>query len=275
MFLRFALPVMLSCLPMACVAQTLTLVHTGDTHSCIEPLPKNNPDADQADKGGFVRRATMLREMRKETPDLLLLDSGDFSQGSAYYTLFKGDVEVALMNEMGYDAATLGNHEFDFGMENLAHILRAAQFPFVCCNVDFTDTPCEGLVKPYVVVERSGMRVGVFGVTHSFEGLVAKSYYGNAVWLDPIEAAQKTVDALRAEEHCDVVVCLSHLGCHEENGSDVALIRGTRGIDVVLGGHSHAYWEHARYFPNADGRLIPLDHQGKNGRFVGVLTLEY
>ncbi len=273
---KFILSAVLSCSLSLCWAQTLTIVHTGDTHSCIEPLSPDKTDADNADKGGAVRRATLLNELREEAPDLLLFDTGDFSQGSVYYTLFKGDVEIAFMNEMRYDAASLGNHEFDFGLENLARIVRQAQFPFVCCNIDFTGTPCEGLVKPYAVVERDGHRIGVLGVLCRFDGLVAKSCYGDALWLSPAEEAQKVVDRLRNEEGCDFVIALTHLGYSEDGEeSDPAFIRETRGIDVVLGGHSHTYWEQARFFPNADGELVPLDHQGRDGRFLGLLEVSY
>ncbi len=273
---RIVLSVLLCCSLALCSAQTLTIVHTGDTHSCIEPMSKDKADAENADKGGAVRRATLLNELRQDAPDLLLMDTGDFSQGSVYYTLFKGDVEIAFMNAMHYDAASLGNHEFDFGLDNLARIVREAQFPVVCSNIDFTGTPCEGLVKPYAVVEREGHRIGVLGVLCRFDGLVAKAYYGNARWLDPMVEAQRVVDWLRNEEKCDFIVALSHLGYSEDGAeSDPAFIRKTRGIDVVLGGHSHTYWEQAQLFPNADGELIPLDHQGRDGRFLGVLEVTY
>ncbi len=253
-------------------AQTrLTLLHTSDTHSCIEPISKNDIKTDQADKAGYVRRAALIEQLRRETPDLLLFDCGDFSQGSVYYSLFKGEVEVKLMNAMRYDACAIGNHEFDYGMENMARLFRMAQFPFVCCNYDFTNTPCEGLVKPYIVIERAGHRIGVVGVSPQLEGLVSKASYGNTQYELPAVAAQPIVNHLRSVERCDVVVCLSHLGYE----ADVDFIRATRGIDVVLGGHSHTYLEHAKYLPNADGKLVPLSHQGKNARYVGEIVLEW
>ncbi len=256
-------------------AQTLTLVHTSDTHSCIEPISKNDINPDQADKAGYMRRFVLLDELRQQYPDLLLLDCGDFSQGSVYYSLFKGEVEVKLMNEMHYDACTIGNHEFDYGVENMARLFRMARFPIVCCNYDFTGTACEGLVKPYVIIERAGLRIGILGVAPQLEGLVAKHTCEGVGYTRPAEAAQPVVDKLRTEEHCDVVVCLSHLGLTDGPDADPAFVRDTRGIDVVLGGHSHTYLEYARYMPNADGRLIPVDHQGKNARFLGVLRLDY
>ncbi|MDE5980795.1 MAG: metallophosphatase [Bacteroidaceae bacterium] len=255
--------------------KSITLLHTSDTHSCIEPISKNDLNADQAGKAGYLRRAALVDSLRNITPDLLLLDCGDFSQGSAYYSLFKGEVEVKLMNLMRYDACAIGNHEFDNGLENMARLFRMAQFPIICSNYDFTDTPVEGLVKPYTIIERGGLRIGILGVSPRLEGLVAKATYGNTRYTDPAEAAQPIVDLLRKQEKCDLVICLSHLGYTDAPESDITFIQKTRGIDVVLGGHSHTYFPQVKYLPNADGHLIPLDHQGKNARFVGKIVLEY
>ena len=256
-------------------AQTLTLVHTSDTHSCVEPISPLDIKPQQADKGGFIRRVSLIKELRKEHPNMLLLDCGDFSQGSVYYSLFKGEVEVELMNEMGYDACTIGNHEFDSGMDNMARLFRMARFPIVCSNYDFTGTVCEGLVKPYVVKECAGKRIGIFGLAPQLEGLVSGANCQGVVYHHPTAVAQRMADLLRNDEKCDFVICLSHLGYGNADNQDPAVIRGTRGIDVVLGGHTHSYFEYAKYLPNADGREIPLDHQGKNGQFVGVLQFEW
>ena len=256
-------------------AQSLTLVHTSDTHSCIEPISPHDIKPQQADKGGFIRRVSLIKELRQEHPNMLLLDCGDFSQGSVYYNLFKGEAEVALMDLMHYDACTIGNHEFDSGMDNMARLFRMAHFPIVCANYDFTGTVCEGLVRPYIIKECAGMRVGVFGLAPQLEGLVSGQNCEGVAYHKPLEVAQGIVDKLRNEEHCDFVICLSHLGYGDNDDQDPALIRGTRGIDVVLGGHTHSYFEYTKYLPNADGREIPLDHQGKNGQFVGVLEFEW
>lgn len=255
--------------------KSITLLHTSDTHSCIEPISKNDLNADQAGKAGYLRRAALVDSLRNITPDLLLLDCGDFSQGSAYYSLFKGEIEVKLMNLMRYDACAIGNHEFDNGLENMARLFRMAQFPIICSNYDFTGTPVEGLVKPYTIIERGGLRIGILGVSPRLEGLVAKATYGNTRYTDPAEAAQPIVDLLRKQEKCDLVICLSHLGYTDAPESDITFIQKTRGIDVVLGGHSHTYFPQVKYLPNADGHLIPLDHQGKNARFVGKIVLEF
>ena len=255
--------------------QKLVILHTNDTHSAIMPLSRNLGDTLLAGRGGYLRRMELVRREREAEPGLLLFDSGDFSQGSPYYTLFKGDVEVGLMNMMRYDAATLGNHEFDFGLDNLARLLRKARFPVVCANYDFSGTPLEGLVKPYVVIEREGLRVGVFGLSPRLDGLVAKENYGGVVYNDPIEAARKAVKALRSGERCDVVVCLSHLGWAQAQPDidDSTMIAGTRGIDLVLGGHSHSYFEKLEHVRDADGRSVPVDQNGKHGVFVGKMEM--
>lgn len=254
-------------------AQDLWIVHTNDTHSCVMPINPLSSDTAQADKGGFLRRASFVRQMREEHPHLLLFDSGDFSQGSAYYNLYKGEVEVSLMNEMKYDAATIGNHEFDFGMDNMKRIYSMAQFPIVCANYDFSGTVLEGLVKPYVILEREGLRIGVFGLSPQMDGLVSAENYKGVKFEEPVSAAERVVGLLRGQEHCDVVICLSHLGWDIEGIDDVEVIPATRGIDVVLGGHSHTYFEHPEIVKNADGKDVICNQMGKNGRYVGVLHL--
>lgn len=254
-------------------ARELLVVHTNDTHSCIEPLSPLLADTAQADKGGYLRRVALLRQLRQQDPDLLLLDAGDFSQGSAFYSLYHGDVEVGLMNLMHYDAATIGNHEFDWGLENMARIFRMARFPIVCCNYDFTGTPVEGLVKPYVILKRAGLKIGILGVSPQLEGLVAASTCEGVRYTDPIEAAQPVADYLRNTAHCDLVICVSHLGWNIPGVSDEELIPATRNIDVVIGGHSHTYFRHPEVLQNLDGRDVPDNQMGKNARYVGTLRL--
>lgn len=254
----------------------LRLFHTNDMHSRVEPFPEDYQDTLLAGKAGMVRRATFIKQQRELHPDLLLFDCGDFSQGTPYYNIYRGEVEVRLMNEMCYDAGTIGNHEFDFGLENMARLFRLADFPIVCANYDVTGTVLEGLVKEYVVLRRKGMKIGVFGLGTQLEGLVAKESYGGVKFEDPVSEAQRIADLLRTEEKCDVVICLSHLGWQGELYSDIELIENTRGIDVVLGGHSHSYFEVPVYYKNLDGAEIPLQQMGKHAAFVGkmVLTLQ-
>ena len=252
----------------------LVILHTNDTHSCIMPQRETLADTVLAGRGGFVRRATMIKEERQKNPDLLLFDSGDFSQGSSYYTMFKGDVEVGLMNEMGYDAATIGNHEFDFGYENMARIFKMAKFPIVCSNYDFADTELKDIVKPYIILKRQGVKIGVFALCPEMKGLVAQANYGSLRYQNPIEVAQQMVDLLRGREKCDLVICISHLGWSSGAHSDERVIENTTGIDLVLGGHTHTYLEHLEYVNDKSGRSVAVDQNGKNAAFVGRLVLD-
>lgn len=257
----------------AAKGRQLLILHTNDTHSCVLPLNPNLADTMLAGRGGFLRRAAMIDKMRKEDKDLLLLDSGDFSQGSPYYTMFKGDVETELMNIMGYDAATIGNHEFDFGLENMARIFRKAKFPIVCANYDFTGTVVEGLVKPYVIIKRKGVKIGIFGLSPKLDGLVMASTCAGVRYSDPIKTANAVADKLKNEEKCDVVICLSHLGWDEAGLNDMEMMAKTRNIDLVLGGHSHSYFKTLNHVRNLDGKDVPNDQNGKHGIFVGKITL--
>lgn len=252
----------------------LLILHTNDTHSCVMPLKTTLADTLQAGRGGFLRRLAMLDQERRKNPDLLLFDSGDFSQGSSYYSMFKGDVEVGLMNMMRYDAATIGNHEFDFGMENMARLFRMADFPIVCANYDFTGTCVEGLVKPYVVIRRNGVKIGVFGLSPKMRGLVSDKNCVGVKYLDPVKTAQKTADLLKNKEKCDLVVCISHLGWNIGGDDDVLMMKNTRNIDIVLGGHSHSYFKQEKWVKNLDGVSVPNDQNGKSGIFVGRLEVE-
>ena len=248
------------------------ILQTSDVHSRIEPI--NQKGDRYYNKGGFVRRAAFLEEFRKDHKNVLLFDCGDISQGTPYYNMFRGEVEVKLMNEMGYDAMTIGNHEFDFGLDNMARLFRMADFPVVCANYDVTGTVLEGLVKPYVVLNRDGMKIGVFGLSPKMEGLVQADKCEGVVYNDPIAAAQEVTDRLRAQEGCDVVICLSHLGFRIKNEvCDEKLAAETKGIDVILGGHSHTFMEKPAFYLNAEGKSVPVLHTGKSGIFVGELDL--
>lgn len=254
----------------------LEVLHTNDTHSCIMPLNPNLADTAVAGRGGFLRRVAMIKEERAKNPDLLLIDSGDFSQGSPFYTMFKGDVEVGLMNLMGYDAVTIGNHEFDFGLENMARIFKMAKFPVVCANYDFTGTCVEGLVKPYVIIKRNGLKIGLFGLSPQLEGLVDLSKCKGVTYLDPIEVGNRVAAELKHDKKCDVVICVSHLGwLRPDEMGDQKVLASSKDIDLVLGGHSHSYFKALRYVNNADGKAVPVDQNGKNAMYVGKLMLSF
>ena len=252
----------------------LVILHTNDTHSCIMPLNENLDNKDLAGRGGFLRRVNMVKEQRQLHPNLLLIDSGDFSQGSGYYTLFKGEVEVGLMNLMGYDAATIGNHEFDFGLDNMAKLFRQANFPIICSNYDCKGTVLEELVKPYVILNREGMKIGLFALAPKMKGLVFDGNCEGITYLDPAETAQKYIDLLRKEEKCDFVICISHLGWEITEYTDERFVSLTEGCDLVLGGHTHTYMPALEYTPNKNGKLIPVDQNGKHGIWIGKMTVD-
>ena len=245
------------------------------------PLSENLADTLLAGRGGYLRRIAMLKEERAKNPDLLLFDSGDFSQGSPYYTLFKGDVEIGLMNQMGIDAATIGNHEFDFGLENMARLFRMANFPIVCSNYDFSGTVVEGVVKPYVIIRRNGVKIGVFGLAPEMEGLVAQKNFEGVKYLDPATCANKMVKILKKKK-CDLIICISHLGWDTTPPEkrvgwpecDNSAFAKTKGVDLVLGGHSHSYFKELQYITDLDGHKIPVDQNGKHGIFIGRIEVE-
>jgi 5'-nucleotidase len=252
----------------------LTIIHSNDTHSCIYPMNKNLADTMLANRGGFLRRINMIKEQRQEDPELLLIDSGDFSQGSAYYSMFKGDVEIDLMNMMKYDAATIGNHEFDFGLDNMVRLFKKANFPIVCSNYDFANTELANIVKPYTIIKRKGLKIGIFALCPPLEGLVATQNYGAIKFLDPIECTNKMVAILKDKKKCDLVICLSHMGWAESEYTDEMVLRQIKDCDLVLGGHTHTYMPVLQYASDKTGKQIPVDQNGKHGAFVGRLVLQ-
>lgn len=248
------------------------ILQTSDTHSRIEPIKATSLDRD-AGKGGVVRRANFVKQFREEHPETLLVDCGDFSQGTPYYNFFFGTVEIEMMNQMGYDAVAIGNHEFDFGMENLARLYKLANFPVVCANYDVAGSELEGLVKPYTVIERNGLRIGLFGLSPKLEGLVQAEKCKGLTFNDPIKAAQHAIDQLRDKEKCDLVVCLSHLGIDIQGISDEEVIASTTGIDLLLGGHSHTLMNEPKIYLNKNGKDVPAMHSGRNGAHIAKIEI--
>ena len=274
--MRSVMMLLLVMMPFAASAKKqkqLVILHTNDTHSTIFPLNPNIDNKDLAGRGGFLRRINMIKEERQKHPDLLLFDSGDFCQGSGYYTLFKGEVEIGLMNQMGYECSTIGNHEFDFGMDNMARIFKMANFPIVSSNYDFTGTVLEGIVKPYIIIRRGDVKIGVFALDPPMKGLVFDGNCEGITFLDPAETAQKYINLLRKQEKCDLVICISHLGWARSVYPDEKFISLTEGCDLVLGGHTHTYMPELEYTPDKNGKLIPVDQNGKHGVFIGKLVL--
>ena len=275
-YICFLLMMMVSLAGQAKKHKQLVILHTNDTHSAILPINEQLPDTMKAGRGGFLRRIAMLKEERAKHPDLLYFDSGDFFQGSAYFTMFKGDVEVGLMNLMGLDATTIGNHEFDFGLENMARVFKLATFPIVCTNYDFTGTPMEGICKPWIVLKRNGLKIGVFAVCPKMTGLIADKNCVGAKYLDPAQVALETATMLKEQQKCDMVVCISHLGWNSNRGEDDQyMISRSRNIDLVLGGHTHTYMPSLEYWKNMDGRPVPVDQNGKSAVFVGKIVVDF
>lgn len=246
----------------------IVILHTNDTHSRIEPLPETDRYA--AGKGGVVRRATFIDEARKENKNVLLFDAGDFLQGTPYFNLFKGEVEVKAMNLMKYDAAILGNHEFDYGLVVLEKVVRQAEFPIICSNYDFSETTLAGLFKPFLVLKRDGVRIGVIGLGVQPKGLIATENYKGMKFNDPTKTANELAELLRAQYRCDIVVCLSHLGYL----SDVKLAENSRNIDLIIGGHSHTYMAEPELKKDLDGKEVMIHQTNGRGVFVGKIDVE-
>ena len=189
--------------------------------------------------------------------------------------MFEGDVEIGLMNQMHYDAVTIGNHEFDFGLDNMIRIFKKATFPIVCSNYDFANTELKDIVKPYITIKRKGIKIGIFALCPPLEGMVFTKNYGPLRFLDPIEVTTQMVDILKRQKKCDYVICISHLGWEVTEYPDNRVIENTRGVDLVLGGHSHTYFQDLPYVNNLDGRPIPVDQNGKHAAFIGKLLLTF
>lgn len=244
----------------------LIILQTSDVHSRLEPI--NQAGDRNYGEGGFVRRATFLNQFRKDHKNVLLFDCGDISQGTPYYNMFRGEVEVKLMNEMGYDAMTIGNHEFDFDLDNMARLFKLANFPIVCANYDLEATVLKDLVKPYVILKRNGLKVGVFGLGTQPEGMIQANKCEGVIYKDPIQVSNEVAALLKAKG-CDLVVCLSHLGIQ----MDEHLVAKTRNIDAILGGHSHTFMKEPKKYLNMDGKETTIMHSGKSGVRVGRLDL--
>ena len=255
----------------------ITILHTNDVHSRIDPFPMDGTR--NAGQGGAARRAAMIGQVRQEEKNVLVFDSGDIFQGTPYFNFFQGDLEIKLMNEMGYDAATIGNHDFDAGIDQLALHADTAAFPFLNVNYDFRDTVLNGKVQDYRIFERDGIRIGVTGVGIELEGLVPKSLSKETQYLDPVERAQATATMLRHEMKCDYVVVLSHLGYkykeQEQRISDVTMAKTTRDIDLILGGHTHTFMKTPDILANKDGKPVIIHQVGWAGILLGRIDLVF
>lgn len=253
-------------------AQDLVILHSNDTHSQIEPQTVG----ENKGLGGYERRENYIEKVRKEYPNVLLMDAGDYSQGTPYFTLFKGDVEIELMNALGYDVATIGNHEFDNGTAELARRVKMASFPIVCANYDFTGTALEGIIKPYTVIEKGGLKIGVIGVLTDVMSLVSPKNVKGIKYIEPYNVVNKLASKLKKKEKCDLVILLSHLGFDggsKHAPSDDMVAAQSKDIDIIIGGHSHTYITEKKLVPNKNGKDVVIVTVNEKGNYVGKLDL--
>lgn len=269
--LTFALTLAAVC---AAWAQKLVIIHSNDTHSQIEPLRTGK----NAGLGGVERRLNLIDSIRAEYGDknVLLLDAGDYNQGTPYFTVGGGDLEMALMNLLGYDAVTIGNHEFDNGQEEFARRLSNSRFPTLCCNYDFSKTPLAGYVKPYTIVRRGGFKIGIVGATARLSSVVSAPNLEGIEPLDTAEEINRWAHYLKKSKRCDIVILLSHLGFEGGDETDVTddiIAASSRDIDFIIGGHSHTFIEHPAEVKNLDGKIVPIVQAASKGIVVGLLKI--
>jgi 5'-nucleotidase len=251
----------------------IAILHTNDTHSQIDPFPATHHRF--PGMGGFARRAALVRAIREEEPNVLLFDSGDIYQGTPYFNFYKGELEIKLMSEMRYDGATIGNHEFDNGLDGIERNLQYASFPFISSNYDFKDTILNNKISPYEIFDVADIRIGVFGLGIELEGLVSKSCFGQTLYLDPVEQAAYYAHFLKKEMSCDLIICLSHLGFSykEDKISDIDIARQSKNIDLILGGHTHTTLEKAVVMSNSDNREVIIGQVGYGGVNLGRMDV--
>lgn len=253
----------------------ITILHTNDTHSHIDPFEASHPR--NPNMGGVARRAALVEKIRKENPNTLLLDAGDIFQGTPYFNYYGGELELKLMSMMKYDAATLGNHEFDNGLEGFLAPLPNANFDFINSNYDFSNTILDGYIKKYKTFDLDGIKIGVFGLGIELDGLVSKSHYKETKYLDPIEIAQEMTRFLKEEQKCDLVVCLSHLGYKYNNSkiSDLVLASKTKNIDLIIGGHTHTFLNKPTLVDNIEGKSVVVNQVGCFGINLGRIDFYF
>jgi 5'-nucleotidase len=255
----------------------LTVLHTNDVHSYIDPFPANHPK--NPNMGGVARRAALIESIRKENPNVLLLDAGDIFQGTPYFNYYGGELEFKLMSMMQYDLATIGNHDFDNSIEGLYAQLPHASFEFVSANYDFKNTVMNGHVKPYKIINKDGIKVGVFGLGVGLDGLVDKKNYKETIYLDPVGVAQDMARLLKQEKKCDLVICLSHLGYKYKDEPDkicdTKLATLTKDIDLIIGGHTHTFLDKPTVLKNSVGQDVLVNQVGCYGINLGRIDFYF
>jgi 5'-nucleotidase len=255
--------------------ERLTILHTNDVHSRLEPFPMDGGKF--AGQGGVAARSALIQKIRQEGRHVLLLDAGDIFQGTPYFNLYKGEPEMKAMSMMGYDAVTMGNHDFDAGVEGFARQLPHASFPVLTANYDFTGTALEGKTRPWMVVRKGGIKIGIFGLGIKLRGLVPDDAYGKTQYIEPIQVARSVSERLRKKERCDLVICLSHLGYEYDyqKVSDKILARETDHIDLIIGGHTHTFLDEPTVIKNRAGRDVVINQAGWAGLRLGRLDYTF
>lgn len=252
----------------------LVILHTNDTHSNMDPFPENH--GKYPGMGGVSRRAALIEKIRSSEEQVLLLDSGDVFQGTPYFNKFKGVLEMKVLSEMQYDAATMGNHDFDIGMDGFLSAAAFARFPFVSANYDFSASVLKDFVKPHTIIQKGKLKIGIFGLGIDLTGLVSDANHAGMIYKDPVKTAEEQVALLRAEK-CDLIICLSHLGYEYPNEpqkiSDRLLAASTEGIDLILGGHTHTFLEQPVVIRNKAGHDVIVNQVGYAGLYLGRLDV--
>ena len=270
---RIYIVLLLSFAAIAASAQNLTILHMNDTHSHIDPERSGK----NAGQGGVIEQAAFIDSVRVADgkKNVLLVHAGDFSQGTSYFTELKGDLEVSVINAMKYDAVTLGNHEFDNGMDEIARRIRNLDVPVVCANYDFTGSPLDGLVKPFVVVRKAGKRIGIIGMLTDVSTVVDRSVADKMKYLSPVESVNRYAQYLKNEKKCDLVICLSHLGYDRGEHTDCEIAPLLRNVDIIVGGHSHTKLDSYTAVKELDGNEVIIVQDGSWGLEVGQLTVKF
>ncbi|WP_339647894.1 metallophosphatase [uncultured Salegentibacter sp.] len=247
----------------------ITILHTNDVHSHIEPFGPD--DSRNPNMGGVARRATLIQQIKNENPNTLLLDAGDIFQGTPYFNFYGGELEFKLMSKMKYDAATIGNHDFDNGIDGLYAQLPHAEFDFISSNYDFSKTVMDGHTRDHKIFTKDGVKIGIFGLGIELQGLVNDSLYKETKYLDPVEIAQDQSRILKEEKNCDMVICLSHLGYKYSSDkiSDIKLAQTTENIDLIIGGHTHTFLDKPTVETNKAGKKVLVNQVGCYGLYLG------
>lgn len=253
----------------------ITVLHTNDVHSHIEAFSSNHRK--YPNRGGVSRRYALIEKIKKDNPYTLVLDAGDSFQGTPYFNFYGGELEFRLMSKMGYHASTIGNHEFDNGIDNITAQLRHANFDMLNANYDLSNTSLDGMVKPHQIYEIDAITIGVFGLGIELEGLVSKNMYKEAKYLDPIEIAQDQIKVLKNKYQCDLIICLSHLGYQYDSGKidDIKLAQQTRDIDLIIGGHTHTFLDKPTQVKNKSGKITLVNQVGWAGLNLGKIDFYF